>query len=92
MMGRDPEQLMDWLSERVKPCKKNLQELKSSYLTQYSLSSSSSLHGKHHSSDAGYPYKQRISRVLKSYRFFHQVSKTDNFRLVRNLLENVVFQ
>lgn len=31
MMGRDPEQLMDWLSGRVKPCKKNLQELKSSY-------------------------------------------------------------
>ena len=25
MMGRDPEQLIDWLSGRIRPCKKNIQ-------------------------------------------------------------------
>jgi hypothetical protein len=25
LMGRDPEQLMDWLSRRVKLCKRNIQ-------------------------------------------------------------------
>ncbi len=29
LMGRDPEQLEDWMSGRVKPCKKNTEELKS---------------------------------------------------------------
>ncbi len=27
LMGRDPEQLMDWLSGRVKPCKKNIKRI-----------------------------------------------------------------
>jgi hypothetical protein len=26
-MGRDPEQLTDWLSGRRKPCKKNIQSI-----------------------------------------------------------------
>jgi transcriptional regulator with XRE-family HTH domain len=27
LMGRDPEQLTDWLSRRIKPCKRNVQSI-----------------------------------------------------------------
>lgn len=27
IMGRNPEQLMDWLSGRIKPCEKNIQNI-----------------------------------------------------------------
>jgi hypothetical protein len=27
LMGRDPEQMTDWLSGRVKPCKKNIKRI-----------------------------------------------------------------
>ncbi len=27
LMGRDPEHLIDWLSGRVKPCKKNIKRI-----------------------------------------------------------------
>lgn len=27
IMGRDPEQLTDWLSGRVRPCKRNIQSI-----------------------------------------------------------------
>jgi transcriptional regulator with XRE-family HTH domain len=29
LMDREPEQLMDWLSGRVRPCRKNIQNIKS---------------------------------------------------------------
>jgi hypothetical protein len=28
LMGRDPEQLTDWLSSKHKPCRKNIQRIK----------------------------------------------------------------
>ncbi|MEW6419996.1 MAG: helix-turn-helix transcriptional regulator [Nitrospirota bacterium] len=33
LMGKDPEQLMDWLGDKVKPCKKNLVDMQK-FLTQ----------------------------------------------------------
>jgi len=27
VMGRDPEQLSDWLSGRIKPCRKNIERI-----------------------------------------------------------------
>lgn len=34
LMGRDPEQLTDWLSGRVKPCRRNVQNI-NRFLTIY---------------------------------------------------------
>lgn len=34
VMGRDAEQLEDWMSERYKPCRKNIQSIKE-FLAQY---------------------------------------------------------
>jgi hypothetical protein len=37
MMGRDPEQLTDWISGRVRPCRRNIQSI-NRFLTMYRVS------------------------------------------------------